>query len=211
DHRQPKRLGPVDGEQVRVRPTEEFVFFPLVNLADVLDERRVANQRGNRVLVVRLVDRVYLRRDHEPHPQVSCDLDGPVGPFLRVDTAQKHQIVATGRIEVEVREVYAVGHGSEPVGVWKRHTLRVANRNQVVLWKQLVNPLDLGQVQPPVGRRYRRDGSQSRERERKVIDVVVDDVELLRTLVYVAELKHGVGDRVPHLGIETQATRAAGL
>jgi hypothetical protein len=62
-----------------------------------------------------------------------------------------------------------------------------------------------------VGRGDGWDSSQSREREGKVIDVVVDDVELVRALVHVTQLEHGVGHAVPYLGIETQAPRATGL
>ena len=82
-HGQTERLRPVDGEEIGVGIPEHLVLFLLVDLPNVFDESPVsANQWGDRGLVIGLIDHIDLSRDHELHPDVTGNLDGPVGSLL---------------------------------------------------------------------------------------------------------------------------------
>src|SRR5215212_7750660 len=144
DHGQTERLWPVDGEEIRVGFPEHLVLFALVDLPDKFDETPVGVDQGrDRIVIVIPIDRVDLGRYHELHPDVTGDLDGPVGSLLGTDPTEKDEVAARCLAQPEVVDGDAVVDGPYPVRVWQPFPLVVADGDQPLLGEEPIDATHL--------------------------------------------------------------------
>src|SRR5215213_8010779 len=147
DHRQPEWLRPVDREEIRVGIPQHLVLFELVDLPDIFDETAISlDLGGDGRLIIDPIDLIDLRGNHQLHPDVTGDLDGPVGSLLRTDPTEKDEIVARCPAQPEVVDGDAVVDGSHPVRFWQPFPLVVADGHQSLLGEEPIDATNLVQI-----------------------------------------------------------------
>jgi hypothetical protein len=84
--------------------------------------------------------------------------------------------------------------------VRQRRALRIRDRDERQLTELLVQRHQIGQIETAVHRGQMRRVHSTREREVQWRDVIVDDVELLRTLRDLLDHQHVRGERIDTSG-----------
>src|SRR5215204_382159 len=102
----------------------------------------------------------------------------------------------------------AVVDGSYPIRVWQPFPLLMANGHQPLLGIELVEATHLLEIEPAMCGRHRRCLRQSSQSERKVVVMVVEQVELPVMGIGLTEGDEGEGGVVLDLRIEPETSWA---
>ena len=138
-------------------------------------------------------------------PSARANQYGAIGPLLRRDAAEKRQIAAARlrRGAVQARRD-AVVDGRREVCVRHRAALRIGDRHQRHVVESNIERMEIGQVLPAMQRGDGAAGERPEQREMKLIDMEVQQVELVGPLADAVEHQHIIGDRIAHVGVEPQ-------
>src|SRR5207237_7924008 len=85
-------------------------------------------------------------------------------------------------LEVERIGRYSMINGPDPVRLRQRTLLRMRNRNNRHIGKLAVKRRQIGQVEPAVQGGHLRKRSATRQREVKIVDMEMNNVELVEAL-----------------------------
>ena len=158
-----------------------------------------------------LVGAVDLGRDLERNAERARNGDGAVGPLLRRDAAEKGEIaaarLASGAVQVDGK---AVMDGRREIRVRHRAALRVGDRDQRHVVEADIERQQIGQVLAAVQRRDGPARDRAEQREMKLVDVEMQDVEIVGALAHAIEHQHVIGNGIAHAGVEPQRLRHAG-
>jgi hypothetical protein len=98
---------------------------------------------------------------------------------------------------------------AQPTQMRKRAPLVVGDRNQRDVREGREKGRKIGQVETTVHGRHGSPGERARQREMKIVDMEMQDVELIRPSSHLIERDHIVGERVEDARIEAERLPAA--
>ena len=104
----------------------------------------------------------------------------------------------------------AVVDGRREVRVRHRAALRVGDRDQRHVVEADIERKQIGQILAAVQRGDGAARDRPEQREMKLVDVEVQDVEFVGALAHAIEHQHVIGDRIADAGVEPQRLRHAG-
>ena len=154
-----------------------------------------------------LVGLVDLRGDLERNSGALRDLDGPIGPLLRRNPAQKREVITPLWMKRAHRRGQAMIDGREPVHM-RRHgaSLVVGDRDQRHVRKSVVDRPEVREIEPAVQGCHAFVGQILEQHMLEQVDVEVDHVELIGPPADGVEHHKVAGDVVADAG-EPQALR----
>ncbi len=158
-------------------PLRNSDFWASADLADELDVRKL-EQRPDLILEVVPVDLVDLGRDLERQAAALRDAHRAVDALLRRDPPEEGKVGRLARLRRQQVPRQAVMDRADPVRLMDRPPLRVRDRHHRHRRERLEHRLMLGQVEPSMQRGDERHVLPRHQRERVVVEVRVDDVEL---------------------------------
>ena len=209
DHHEPERFRPVDRDQKSDRTAEKFRLLAVADLADELDERIALDHRPDQFVIIILVGAVDLGGDLQGNAASCCDLDRAVDALLGRDASKHGKIARLGRLRRQQVFRQAMMDGSQPVGLRNRPPLRIGDRDDGNFGESVEHRLMLGQIEAAMQRRQERRRLPVEQRERIVIEMEMQEVELLVVTFAADILQHHDMKRVgiAHGAVEAQGFR----
>src|SRR5262249_30696180 len=128
DHRQAERLRPVDRDQKGDRPAEEIRFLSIVDLVNIVDERKT-HQRLDLLFEIVAIDLVDLGCNLDRQSGALGNTDGAVDAFLWRNATEKRKIVWLHRLRRQQLRGQTVIDRLDPAGLRHGPALRVRYRN----------------------------------------------------------------------------------
>ena len=177
------------------------------DLANIFDERMV-DQRPDHFVVIVLIGAIHLRGNLQWNAASDGNLDSAVDTLFRCDSAQHGQIPRAHRPRRQQFFRQAVVDGLLPVGLRHRTPLRVRDRNHRDRRKCREHRLMLRQIEPAVQGGQKRGRLPGEQRERIVVEMKVQEVELFIVAFLQYALQH---HHVQRVGIAHRSVKAQRL
>ena len=165
----------------------------------------LVQERDDLLVKILLVDLVDLGGDLERKAEAPGDLYRAIRPFLRGDAAEKCEVTPPRMVAgLEQTGWQAMMDGGDKIAAGNRLALVIGDGDERHLAKAEIERLEIGQILSAVerGEGTLRHGAE--QREVKLVDVEMENIELVGALPHPIEHKHVIGNGVAHVRVEPQ-------
>ena len=162
---------------------------------------------SNLLVVIILVGAVDLGGDLERHAAMLRDADGAIDALLRRDAAEEREIARLDGLRRQQLLRQAVMDRAHPVCLRQRPPLRIGDRHHRHRRERVEHRLVLRQIEPAVQRRHERRRLPGEQRERIIVEVEVQEVEIGGAPVDALQHHHVQRVGVAHRAVEPQRPR----
>ena len=135
------------------------------------------------------------------------DADGAIDALFRRDAAEEGEITRLDRLRHQKPLGQAVMHGAHPVRLRQRPPLRIGDRHHRHRVEGVEHRLMLGQIEPAVQRGHERRRLAREQRERIIVEMKMQDVEIARALIDALQHHHVQRVGIAHRAVEPQRPR----
>jgi hypothetical protein len=178
DHDESERFGPIDWEHETQSSAQEFGFFLVRNLSNILDEATIHMGLDHAIIPVPAFPSLDFGRYLEGNARLSSDLHGPLRAFFGTDASQKGEVAAGRCMEFILLEGKPMGDVTRPREIRNRESLVVTDRNKSVRrFGASPSRHELRKVEPTVKRRDHRQVEGLSQWKHPEVMVIVNDVD----------------------------------
>ena len=135
------------------------------------------------------------------------DADGAIDALFRRDAAEEGEITGLDRLRHQEPLGQAVMHRAHPMRLRQRPPLRIGDRHHRHRVEGVEHRLMLGQIEPAVQRGHERRRLAREQRERIIVEMKMQDVEIARALIDALQHHHVQPIGIAHRAVEPQRPR----